>query len=126
VAEDQGRPFSVVLETLAKFHPEASFRQRLLRVRNEMEHGEDVWDCLRAVDLVTSAESSVLETARRAGNQEWALRFVARRHTRRQLQRWARWREVISTLAILVVCAIIGSTVLILFSSLPELVWRLV
>lgn len=87
VVTQAGRPMAGAISTLARYHYCPSVRQRLLFVRNELEHGAGLWPSMQSARLVNARELRLLEAATRVGNVPWVLRQIARR---RRLMTWQR------------------------------------
>jgi MSHA biogenesis protein MshG len=122
VATQAGRPISGALSTLARYHFDPVLRNELLFVRNEMEHGADVWQSMASRGLLTEPEVRVLETSERAGNRPWALRelaLVKRRHTER---RFAKWSELVLPVIIMLMGAFVLLQALGIFGALTKLI----
>lgn len=117
-----GRPIPGALSTLARYHHDASFRQKLLFVRNEVEQGADLWEIMQDVGLISAGEAAVLESAGRAGNRSWALQELATRKRTRNLRRLELVVEFLRPALVIVVGACIGFIILSLFAPLADLI----
>jgi protein transport protein HofC len=78
-----GRPLIWGVRALGVWYPARPVRQRLQRVAQDLEHGVDWTESLRAHRLIRSADAAVLDSARRAGNVAWAMRATAEANERR-------------------------------------------
>jgi type II secretory pathway component PulF len=126
VATQAGRPISGALSTLARYHFDPVLRNELLFVRNEMEHGADVWQSMASRGLLTRPEVQVLETSERLGNRPWALHqlaLVKRRHTER---RFARWSQLVLPVIVLLMGAFVLLQAFGIFGALSGLIESLV
>lgn len=65
------------LSILAKYHNRRAVRMKLLLARNEHEHGLNIWHCLNAAKLITTAESHTLQQQTKAASQIWILSKLA-------------------------------------------------
>jgi type IV pilus assembly protein PilC len=106
-----GRPLTGAISTLARYHFDPSMRRKLLFVRNEVEHGADPWQIMRAERLIDEREAAALATADRLGNRPWVLRELASAKNRRWNRKW----HVIAQLALPVV--VLGCGAFILFQA---------
>lgn len=77
MAVDAGRPLPGALSTLARYHFDQSFRQRLLFARNEVEQGADVWASLVEAQLLTPQESHALAQSSSSRSRVWTMRRLA-------------------------------------------------
>jgi type II secretory pathway component PulF len=91
VAMNAGRPIPGALSTLARYHFDPAVRHKLLFVRNEVEQGEDIWNSMRLIGMLSPADLRLLEAAERVGNKPWALAQLVGVKKRRTLWRlhWA-------------------------------------
>ena len=65
------------LSTLARYHFDKGYRQKLLFIRNEVEHGADVWQCFADAKVLSPAESDALRQSPTSQSQAWTLRQFA-------------------------------------------------
>ncbi|MCA9195177.1 MAG: type II secretion system F family protein [Planctomycetales bacterium] len=72
-----GRPITSEISSLAKFHFHPSTRADLLFVRNELEHGRDVWNCLAEVGVFKHSDCRLLKNAASSKEQAWLLNCMA-------------------------------------------------
>jgi type II secretory pathway component PulF len=77
MAVEAGRPLPGALSTLARYHFDWSFRQKLLFARNEVEQGADVWASLVEARLLTPQESHVLAQSSSDRSRIWTMRRLA-------------------------------------------------
>jgi type II secretory pathway component PulF len=108
IASNAGRPLAGALSTLARYHFDPALRSKLLFVRNEMEQGADLWQSLRAVDVITDADTRALDLAERLGNRSWVLTQLAHAKNRRAMRRL----DHVSQLLLPVVVLLMGLFVL--------------
>lgn len=125
VATQAGRPIPGALSTLARYHFDPALRHQLLIVRNEMEHGAEIWPSMGKLGLLSPPEVRVLETAERVGNRPWVLNQLALVKKRRTMRRFAHWSE----LALPAVTILVGGFVLLqalsVFESLIHILYSL-
>ncbi len=74
---ETGRPIASALSSLARFHYEKGMRRKLLYVRNEIEQGSDVWDCLVREKIINRPEADAIRNAPSSPVQAWTLRQLA-------------------------------------------------
>jgi type II secretory pathway component PulF len=77
MAVEAGRPLPSALSTLARYHFDGSFRQKLLFARNEVEQGADVWTSLVEARLLTPQESEALAQSSSSKSRVWTMRRLA-------------------------------------------------
>lgn len=65
------------LTILAKYHNRKSIRLKLLLARNECELGMNFWQSLLAANLLTPAESKLLQSEPEPASQAWILNKLA-------------------------------------------------
>ena len=101
VVTKEGRPIPGAISTLARYHHDPTLRRQLLFVRNEIEHGADVWNTLQTVSLLTPAEVVLMEASEIVGNRAWAMEQLAT-SKRRQIRRRLEWLDkLVSPVAVL-------------------------
>ena len=106
IAGQNGRPFSAVLSTLARYHYDRGIRARLLLVRNEIEQGAETWDAMAAADLMTRAESqAVAAAAPDAAARIWTLERLARLRRERAAVRVAATLNLLQPAVVLCLAA---------------------
>ena len=105
IAGQNGRPFSAVLSTLARYHYDRGIRARLLLVRNEIEQGAEIWDAMAAADLMTRAESQAIAAAPDAAARIWTLERLARLRRERSAARVAATLNLVQPAVILCLAA---------------------
>lgn len=74
---EAGRPLPAAISTLARYHFDRGFRQRLLFARNEIEQGADVWTSLADCRLLTPEESRAIGQCSSNESQAWSMRQLA-------------------------------------------------
>jgi type II secretory pathway component PulF len=121
IAVSAGRPISGALSTLARYHFDPRIRHKLLFVRNELEHGADVWQSMAAIRLMTQPEVDLMKSAERAGNQSWALEQLAAGNKRRTQRRVERLSELVLPLAVMLLGAFVLFQALTIFLPLIKL-----
>ena len=77
VATAAGRPLPAALSTLAKYHFDATTRQRLLIARNEVEQGVPAWYSLVDAKIISQEEYQAIQGAASSEVQAWTLRKIA-------------------------------------------------
>jgi type IV pilus assembly protein PilC len=122
VATQAGRPIAGALSTLARYHFDPALRHQLLVVRNELEHGADVWPSMGKLGLLSGPEVRVLESAERVGNRPWVLRQVAQVKKRRIGRRFAHWSELALPIIVIALGAFVLLQALSVFESLLNIV----
>jgi len=108
VVVEAGRPLSGAVSTMGRYYRSAAFRRRLLYIRNEVEQGVDLWDCLTKTGLLRASETTLLESARRAGNLPWALRAVADKIARGHLARIRTLLEIGRSTFVILIGVVVG------------------
>ena len=102
-ASAAGRPLAGAVSTLARYHYDPSIRRRLLFVRNELDHGAELFGSLAAVGLAPPAEVVVIQRAEPGDERTWTLRQLAQARRDRTLARLDRWADVLFPAAVIVV-----------------------
>ena len=125
VATQAGRPIAGALSTLARYHFDPTLRHQLLVVRNELEHGVDIWQTMGKLGLLTAPETQVLETAERVGNRPWVLHQLAMLRKRRNVRRMAFWSELAVPAVIILMGAFVLWQSLSIYESLVHIVYSL-
>jgi type IV pilus assembly protein PilC len=125
VATQAGRPIAGALSTLARYHFDPTLRHQLLVVRNEMEHGADIWQSMGKLGLLSGPEVRVLETSERVGNRPWVLHQLAQVKKRRTARHFAHWSELALPIVIIALGAFVLLQALSVFESLLHIVYSL-
>jgi type IV pilus assembly protein PilC len=125
VATQAGRPIAGALSTLARYHFDPTLRHQLLVVRNELEHGVDIWQSMGKLGLLTEPEIQVLETAERVGNRPWVLHQLALLRKRRNARRMAHWSELAVPAVIILMGLFVLWQALSIYESLVHIVYSL-
>lgn len=120
-----GRPVSGAISTLARYHFDPTTRRKLLFVRNEMEHGADVWQSLERVGLLTAPEQNLLAAADRVGNRSWTLEQLAASKKRRIVRLAERLSELLLPLIVFLLGAFVLLQALSLLTPLVQLIYSL-
>lgn len=126
VATQAGRPIAGAISTLARYHFDPTLRRQLLFIRNELEHGADVWQSMATVGLLSPPEAHLLATADRVGNRPWVLKQVALVKKRRTTRHLGQLSELALPVVILVLGAYVLLQALSVFSPLVHLIYSLV
>jgi type II secretory pathway component PulF len=117
-----GRPLTGAISTLARYHFDPAMRQKLLFVRNEVEHGADPWQSMTDERLIDEQEAAALVTADRLGNRPWVLRELASAKSRRANRKW----QIVAQLALPVVVLGCGAFILLQAVAVVSTLARLV
>ncbi len=122
---ESGRPINGALSTLARYHFDGRFRQRLLFARNEIEQGVDSWQCLTDANLLTPQQSIALATAPSNEIRAWTLRSLATRKQDLAERRTALGVTLLHPLVILAFGAIVFFIFVSFFSVLITMITSL-
>ncbi len=118
VVAEAGRPIVGAISTLARYHHDPTLRQKLLFVRNEVEHGTDLWSALRDVKLLTPAEVALMEVSQKVGNCPWAMAQLAASKRRRIQRRLRLLAQLAEPASVLVLAAVVFAFCLGVFGPL--------
>src|SRR5262249_39642232 len=118
VTSRAGRPLAGAVSTLARYHFDPAIRHKLLVVRNDVEHGAEIWQSMGHMGLLTPPEVHLLETSERVGNRSWVLEQLAQLKRRSNVRRLGRWTELAVPLVVLVVGGFVLLQALSVFDSL--------
>lgn len=119
------RPLSDAIEVLARSFPKRSVRRRLERALERIEAGDDWLDALLSKSLITRDDHRLLDSARRAGNLEWALKELADQGRRRLERRNRTIAAVVNVFAIMTAGGIIFMLALAYYYPLVVLIQRM-
>lgn len=119
------RPLSDAIEVLARSFPKRSVRRRLERALERIEAGGDWLDALLSKSLITRDDHRLLDSARRAGNLEWALKELADQGRRRLERRNRTIAAVVNVFAIMTAGGIVFMLALAYFYPLVVLIQRM-
>jgi protein transport protein HofC len=97
---DTGKPIEQGLSVLAGHYPTWWVRRKLIRVHEQVRHGESWIDALYRQGLIRATDAEVLSSAGEVGNLSWAMRELAETGERRLAYRF---QAVVQTLFPLVV-----------------------
>ena len=122
VAAEAGRPLSGALSTLARYHYDGPFRQKLLFVRNEVEQGADLWASMARTRILSSSESKALACAEDRQLCQWTMRRLARLKQSRVTQRIETTFDLLQPIAILLLAAVVLLVALAVFLSMVGLI----
>jgi type II secretory pathway component PulF len=125
VASRAGRPIAGALSTLARYHFDPTLRHQLLIVRNEMEHGAEIWQSMGKLGLLSPPEVRALDTAERVGNRPWVLNQLALLKKRSTERRLANWSELALPVIVILLGAFVLLQALSVFESLIHIVYSL-
>ena len=125
VASASGRPLAGAISTLARYHHRATFRNKLLYLRNELEQGATLWPTMQEIKLINSVEVELLEASGRAGNESWAVDQIARHKTARANGRVDRIIEIAGPIMVILLGLVVGFVCVAMFLPLVSLVANL-
>lgn len=77
IALEAGRPMPGAISTMARYHFDRTFRQKLLYARNEIEQGANVWESMSQAQLLSPKESDALANSSSDRSRVWAMRRLA-------------------------------------------------
>jgi protein transport protein HofC len=120
-----GKPIPVALATLSNQYPSSWIRGRLRQVSADVQQGADWVEALRDRGLIKPAEASVLETAQRVSNLEWALQELATSADRKLGYHLQFWLQLLFPVAVIVMGLFVFVVAVAYFSPLISLIWRL-
>ena len=126
VVVESGRPLSGAISTMGRYNRSAAFRRQLLYIRNEIEQGVGLWDCLTSTGLLKPSEANLLESATRAGNLAWVLRAIADRIARGHQARIRTLREIVRPAVVLLIGLAVGFVAAGFFLPLVNVINNLV
>lgn len=119
------RPLSDAIDVLARSFPKRSVRRRLESALERIEAGGDWLDALLNKRLITRDDHRLLDSARRAGNLEWALKELADQGRRRLERRNRTIAAVVNVFAIMTAGGIIFMLALAYYYPLVVLIQRM-
>jgi protein transport protein HofC len=119
------RPLSDAIDVLARSFPKRSVRHRLDSALERIEAGGDWLDALLNKRLITRDDHRLLDSARRAGNLEWALKELADQGRRRLERRNRSIAAVVNVFAIMTAGGIVFMLALAYFYPLVVLIQRM-
>jgi type II secretory pathway component PulF len=120
-----GKPIPVALATLSNQYPSSWIRARLRQVSGDVQQGTDWVEALRGRGLIRPAEASVLDTAQRVGNLEWALQELATSADRKLGYHLQFWLQLLFPVAVIVMGLVVFVVAVAYFSPLVSLISRL-
>ena len=119
------RPLSDAIDVLSRSFPKRSVRRRLESALERIEAGGDWLDALLSKSLITRDDHRLLDSARRAGNLEWALKELADQGRRRLERRNRSIAAVVNVFAIMTAGGIIFMLALAYYYPLVVLIQRM-
>jgi general secretion pathway protein F len=122
VAAEAGRPLPGALSTLARYHYDGPFRQKLLFVRNEVEQGADLWASMARTRILSSSESRALASAEDQESRTWTMRRLAGQKQHRITQQVDLAVDLLQPMAILLMASFVLLAALAIFQSLVGLI----
>ncbi len=125
LAAGSSRPFSRVLNALARFHPKRSVRARIRAVVRDVDNGEDWQRSFVRHRLLGATDAAVLSAAQRNGNLAWALAEMAESFERRANYRLQALAQVVLPLSLLPVAILTAVLVIGYFAPLVSLIENL-
>ncbi|MEM9589570.1 MAG: type II secretion system F family protein, partial [Planctomycetota bacterium] len=86
-----GRPAPAAIDTLARFHHRPRIRRQFVKVNAKVQQGENPWDAMASVGLLSPLERDSLSLAGTPYGQSWLLnRFVNQHRSRHVVWAWLR------------------------------------
>lgn len=119
------RPLREGIEVLARSYPKESIRMRLDGVLERIDAGADWLDALANKRLITRNDHLLLDSARRAGNLDWALNELADQGRRRLDRRNRSIAAVVQVFAIMVAGGIVFMLALAYYYPLIVMIQRM-
>jgi type II secretory pathway component PulF len=110
LAIEHGKPIDQAIEQLCGGwgeYPSALARRRLTRAHAIMHQGASWQDALAQTKLLSARDASLLASAQLAGNLPWAMRMLADRKLRTSAFRWTVVQQMLFTLLILLIGALV-------------------
>lgn len=121
-AVDAGRPLPSALSTLARYHFDQSFRQKLLYARNEVEQGADVWASLVEASLLTPEEVHAVAQSSSDRSRVWTMRRLADWKQQQLRQRSESWAACVEPVITLVFAAVVLWVCVAMFGFLSQII----
>jgi type IV pilus assembly protein PilC len=118
-------PLPQALLLLGQEFPRRSTARRVGLAAYDVGLGRDWCEALRRYRLLTRADEAVLKAAERAGNLPWALREMADRTIRRQVDRLQTWSQTLLPIFVLGFGMCVAFVVIALFMPLITLIQEL-
>jgi general secretion pathway protein F len=115
-------PMNKTVWQLARIYPKRGMRGRLANAGRQIDNGEDWCNSLRNAGIIHGADWSVLKSAQRVGNLEWALDEMADSSVRRLIYRWRVFLNVVFPIVLLTIGIIVGAFAIGFFFPLVRLV----
>lgn len=115
-------PMNKTIWQLARIYPRRGMRGRLARAGRQIDNGEDWCNSLKDAGIITHADWSVLKSAQRVGNLEWALDEMADSSVRRLIHRWRVFLNIAFPIVLLILGMIVGSFAVGFFVPIVRLV----
>ena len=119
------RPLSDAIEVLARSYPRRSVRAGLEIALERIDSGVDWLDALLSKGLITRNDRQLLDSARRAGNLEWALEELADQGRRKLVRRNRSIGAVVNVFAIITAGGIVFMLALAYYYPLVVLIQRM-
>jgi type II secretory pathway component PulF len=120
-----GRPIDLGFQILARWYPATWVRERLAGVYLAVNQGHDWVSSLRAFGLIGGTDAALLDAARRSGNLPWAMRELAEGSARRLEYRLQVIGQILFTLTLMALGALVAFLAIAYFSPLVMLIQRL-
>jgi len=117
-----GKPIEDGVKSLTRDYPSGWVKRRLSMVLADTRQGGDWVESLHHHSLIRGADASVLDSARRVGNLDWALREMAESNERRIGYRLQFWLQMLFPLLVLSLGAVVFVIVVAYFSPLVRLI----
>ena len=116
------RPVSAGIATLSRVHPIGSIRRRLVQASRSIQQGENEWQALADVNLLSSANQHALQLTDDRWTQAWLLHRSANARSMAANLQSAFMVRSLSLLTLLVLAAIVMLAAVGMFMSIYGLV----
>jgi type II secretory pathway component PulF len=119
---DAQRPLSPSLGLMSERQLRSDLRGRILRIRQLIDQGSELWTALAAEGLLNRREADALAAAQRAGNLPWAMRTLADSMENRRLHRTRAWLEILRPAVVILMGMLVGWFVVGMFLPMVYLI----
>ena len=120
-----GRPIPAALSTLARYHYDRETRDKLLRARNDIEQGDEVWDSLKQSKLLSATQADGLSRITDPQSMAWAMRRLSsQRQAQNGMMRFA-INEIAEALLLVFAATLVGWIAFSFIQFLTDLTWAL-
>jgi len=121
IAARAGRPLTTAVDTLATCSRSALERARFDRLRERVRGGDNIWNALADLRIISRRDSELLSAAERAGNLAWVLEMLADRRDERRRRRWLALLEIAQPCVVLVLGGLVFFVAVGMFLPLIKL-----